>query len=345
MSIFRRTKKDKKEKKDAWAEEYRTMNGVEADFEADKKKADEELEAEAKAALKEQEKAEKKQQAQIQAQIQAQNDTVVAIKAFVEMGNKFLSELGKKTGAELPGINSVEIKDEPKADAEAKDEPKADAEAKDEPKADAEIKDEPKADTEIKDEPKADTEAKDEPKADAEIKDEPKADTEAKDEAVNTDVAKAKADADAAAKSEAKPNAKIKAKSKAKKGLVIGEDYLVRDLKTGKFVSKKTWEEAQATPAADAYRIKVWKNQDGSIERPLDVQEILEHFSRSKYSGERKAFVFFDKGGTLRVIPYEEIYAALQAVNFTESFLTKRLVEYDEKGEFVRFADIPAATT
>ncbi len=331
MSIFRRTK-DKKEKKDAWAEEYRAMNGVEEEFEADKKKADEELEAEAKAALKEQEKAEKKQQAQVQAQIQAQNDTVVAIKAFVEMGNKFLSELGKKTGVELPGINPVEAKDEIKADAEVKDEPKADTEAKDEPKAD----------TEAKDEPKADTEAKDEPKADAEAKDEPKADTEAEDEAVNTDVAKAKADADAAAKSETKPNAKIKAKSKAKKGLVIGEDYLVRDLKTGKFVSKKTWEEAQATPAADAYRIKVWKNQDGSIERPLDVQEILEHFSRSKYSGKRKAFVFFDEGGILRVIPYEEIYAALQAVNFTESFLTKRLVEYDEKGEFVRFADIPA---
>ncbi len=327
MSIFRRTKKDKKEKKDAWAEEYRAMNGVEEDINADKKKADEELEAEAKAALEEQEKAEKKQQAQVQAQIQAQNDTVVAIKAFVEMGNKFLSELGKKTGVELPGINSVEIKDEPKADAEVKDEPKADTEAKDEPKADAEIK----PDTEIKDEAKTDTE----PKADTEAKDEPNA------AATAADIAKAKADADAAAKSEAKPNAKIKAKTK---GLVIGEDYLVRDMETGNFVSKKTWEEAIATSAADAYRIKVWKEKDGSIKRTLSVKELIEHFSKSKYPGKRKAFCFWDEG-ILRAMPWEEIYAALQAVNFEKSMLTLRLAEYNEKGEFVRFADIPAATT
>ena len=313
----------KGKKEDKWAQKRLASRLAKQEAE---EKANEELEAEAKAALEEQEKAaaaEKKQQAQAQVQIQAQNDMCVAIKSFVEMSNKFLNELGKKAGIEFTGINPVEIKDEPKADAE--------------------IKDEPKADTEAKDESKADVEAKDEPKADTEAKDEPKADTEAKDEAASTDVAKAKADADAAAKSETKPNAKIKAKSKAKKGLLIGEDYLVRDLETGKYISKKTWEEAQATPAADAYRIKVWKNQDGSIERPLDVQEILEYFSRSKYPGKRKAFVFFDEGGIMRVIPYEEIYAALQAVNFTESFLTKRLVEYNEKGEFVRFADISAS--
>lgn len=288
MSIFRRTKKDKKEKKDAWAEEYRAMNGVEEDIEADKKKADEELEAEAKAALKEQEKAEKKQQAQVQAQIQAQNDTVVAIKAFVEMTSKFLSELGKKAGVELPGINTVEIKDETKVDAEIK----------------------------------ADEEA---------VKD--------------TEVAVAKASSDASVGSEAKTEDKSKGnKSKGEKAnetkkMIICEEYRARDFKTGDLVTMGSRKEAMAF-SSEVYEVKVWKKKDGST-KMLSANELLERYSLSEYPGVRDAWAF-EISGSLKVLP--SIYLAMQAVKFEKSKLTLRRVEYNEKGEFVRFVDTPAAT-
>ena len=275
-----------KKKEDKWTQKRLASRLAKQEAE---EKVNEELEAEAKAALEEQEKAaaaEKKQQAQ--AQIQAQNDMCVAIKAFVEMSNKFLSELGKKAGVELPGINTVEIKDETKVDAEIK----------------------------------ADEEA---------VKD--------------TEVAVAKASSDASVGSEAKTEDKSKGnKSKGEKAnetkkMIICEEYRARDFKTGDLVTMGSRKEAMAF-SSEVYEVKVWKKKDGST-KMLSANELLERYSLSEYPGVRDAWAF-EISGSLKVLP--SIYLAMQAVKFEKSKLTLRRVEYNEKGEFVRFVDTPAAT-
>ena len=119
--------------------------------------------------------------------------------------------------------------------------------------------------------------------------------------------------------------------------LKLGIEYRARNPKGGRLVSFGTEEEAKGF-SSDWFEAYFWRNGDGDAV-DLTKEELVNLFSKSPYTGIRRAYLV--KGKEMeKPIPADNMFAAVQIADFEPALLISRLAEYDEKGEFVKFADI-----